>query len=183
MDVLRGFNKISGLAINKDKTKVIKIGASQDRRVSREGHFGLNWTHSFEVLGIHCDVYKLNQIAELNLNLISNKIKILIRTWSTRKLTPYGKVTIVKSLLLSKITHILLSLPSPKVTTIKSSEKIFLSFIWSDKPVKFSKSILEAEISEGGLKLHDLVIFDKALELGWLRRAYPQRVNGKSSWI
>ena len=36
-----------------------------------------------------------------------------------RKLTPYGEVTIVKSLLLSKITHILLSLPSPKAQTIK----------------------------------------------------------------
>ena len=94
----------------------------------------------------------------------------MIRTWSTRKLTPYGKVVIVKSLLLSKITHILLSLPSPNESTIKQLEKIFYSFEWSDKPAKLSKHILEADISEGGLKLHNSRLFDKALKLGWLRR-------------
>ena len=37
--VLRWFNKISGLSINKEKNKVIKIGASRDRRISWEGQF------------------------------------------------------------------------------------------------------------------------------------------------
>ena len=46
-----------------------------------------------------------------------------------------------------------MSLHSPKKHTIKNIEKVFLFFIWSDKPAKFSKSILEAEIGEGGLKL------------------------------
>ena len=119
MDMLRWFNKMSGLAINKDKTKVIKIGGSRYRRISWEGQFGLKWTHSFEVLGIQYDVFKLDEITELNLEIKMQKIKKLIRTWSTRKLTPYGKVVIVKSLLLSKITHVLLSLPSPKDSTIK----------------------------------------------------------------
>ena len=110
---------MSGLAINKDKTKVIKIGGSRDRRIPWEGQFGLKWTHSFEVLGIQYNVFKLHELTEINLELKIEKIKKLIRTWSTRKLTPYGKVTIVKSLLLSKITHILLSLPSPNTNTIK----------------------------------------------------------------
>ena len=119
MDVLRWFTKLSGLAINKDKTKVIKIGGTRDRQISWEGQFGLKWTHSFEVLGIQYDVFRLNEITEISLELKIQKIKKLIRTWSTRRLTPYGKVFIVKSLLLSKITHILLSRPSPKETTIK----------------------------------------------------------------
>ena len=177
LDVLRWFNKISGLAINKDKTKVIKIGVSRDRRIPWEGQFGLKWTHSFEVLGIQYDVFNLRDITEINLELKIVKIKKLIRTWSTRKLSPYGKVVIVKSLLLSKITHILLSLPTPNEMTIKKIEKIFYSFIWSDKPAKFSKYILEADISEGGLKLHNLSLFDKALKLGWLKRYLTS--NGK----
>ena len=177
IDVLRWFDKISGLAINRDKTKVIKIGAARDRRISWEGQFGLNWTHTFEVLGIEYDVFKLSEITELNLNSKIVKIKKLIRTWSTRKLTPYGKVTIVKSLLLSKITHILLSLPSPNPETFKTLENIFLSFIWNDKPAKFSKTILEAEVNDGGLKMHNLFLFDKALKLGWLKRFLSS--NGK----
>ena len=126
MDVLRWFNKLSGLAINKDKTKVIKIGGTRDRRISREGQFGLKWTHSFEVLGIQYDVFGLNELTEIDLELKIQKIKKLIRTWSTRQLTPYGKVVIVKSVLLSKITHILLSLPSPKVSTINKTREYFL---------------------------------------------------------
>ena len=176
LDVLRWFDKISGLSINRDKTKVIN-GAARDRRIPWEGQFDLNWTHTFEVLGIEYDVFKLDEITELNLNSKIVKIIKLIRTWSTRKLTPYGKVTIVKSLLLSKITHILLSLPSPKLETIKKFEQIFLSFIWNDKPAKFSKAILEAEVIEGGLKLHNLFLFDKALKLGWLKRYLSS--NGK----
>ena len=177
MDVLRWFNKLSGLAINKDKTKVIKIGATRDRKIPWEGQFGLNWTHTFEVLGIYYDVFRLSDLTEINLDFKIEKIKKLIRTWSSRQLTPYGKVTIVKSLLLSKITHILLSLPSPKPSKIKMIESIFNSFIWSDKPAKFSKHILEADIAEGGLKLHNLTLFDKALKLGWLRRYLTS--NGK----
>ena len=164
MDILRWFNRISGLDINKDKTKVIKIGASRDRRITWEGKFGLKWTHKFEVLGIHYDTFKLHDITTININLKMAEIKNLIRVWSTRKLTPYGKVTIVKSLLLSKITHILLSLPSPEHTLFKEIENIFLTFVWCGKPAKFSRKILEAEIGDGGIKLHNIVLFDKSLK-------------------
>ena len=80
--------------------------------------------------------------------------------------------------MLSKITHIPLSLPSPNAKTIKQLESIFYSFIWSDKPAKFSKHILEADTSEGGLKLHNLSLFDKSLKLGWLRRY----LTSKGKW-
>ena len=170
MDILRWFNKVSGLDMSKDKTKVIKIGASRDRRISWEGQFGLKWTHKFEVLGIHYDAFKLKDITTLNINLKMADIKTLIRIWSTRRLTPYGKVTMVKSLLLSKITHILLSLPSPDKLLLKEIDNMFLTFIWCGKPAKFSRNILEAEIYDGGLKLHNISLFDKALKLGWLKR-------------
>ena len=66
---------MSGLAINKDKTKVIKIGGSRDRRIPWEGQFGLKWTHSFEVLGIQYNVFKLHELTEINLELKIEKIK------------------------------------------------------------------------------------------------------------
>ena len=75
LDVLRWFNKISRLAINKEKTKVIKIGASRDRRIPWEGQFGLTWDHTFEVLGINYDVFNLEEITELNLSTKITKIK------------------------------------------------------------------------------------------------------------
>ena len=53
------------------------------------------------------------------------EIQKLIRIWSTRNLTPYGKVTIIKSLLISKIIHMLLSLPSTTFYALKSSITLF----------------------------------------------------------
>ena len=46
----------------------------------------------------------------------------------------------------------------------------FYDFLWAGKPPKFRKEILEAEIKDGGMKLHNLSVFDAALKLGWLKR-------------
>ena len=80
MDILRWFNKMSGLGINKDKTKVIKIGALRDRRISWEGNVSLEWTHSFVVLGIQYDVNLLSETTNINILSKINDIKRLIRT-------------------------------------------------------------------------------------------------------
>ena len=37
---------------------VITIRVSRDRRKAWEGTFGLDWTHSFDILGIHYNVNK-----------------------------------------------------------------------------------------------------------------------------
>ena len=50
MGILGWFKKVSGLAVNRDKTKILKIGASRGRSIPWEGKFGLTWTTSFEVL-------------------------------------------------------------------------------------------------------------------------------------
>ena len=64
----------------------------------------------------------------------------------------------------------LLSHPSPSVLCIKELNKTFSKFLWCGKPPKWRKEILEGEYREGGLKLHNIFIFDKTLKLSWLRR-------------
>ena len=175
---LEWFRKISGLAINKDKTSVIKIGALRGRSVSWEGKFGLKWTTESEVLGIKYNIDSMETISDDNISAKVSDIKKLIAIWSTRTLTPYGKVVIIKSLLMSKITHILLSLPTPSNTAICQLEQLFYSFLWSNKPPKFRREIMEANTTDGGLKLHNLNFFDAALKIGWIKRY----INTKSKW-
>ena len=114
MRVLEWFKKISGLSVNKEKTKVIKIGPLRDRSITWEGKYGLKWTDEFDVLGISYNINNMGEITELNISDKIKDIKKLISVWKIRKLTPYGKVVLIKSLLYSKFTHILLSLPSPE---------------------------------------------------------------------
>ena len=93
------------------------------------------------------------------------EIKKLIRICSSRNLTPYGKVSIMKSLLTSKITHMLLSLPIPNVLYLKELYNTFSNFLWCG-----NVEILEGEIHHGGLKLHNIALCDKTLKSSWLRR-------------
>ena len=178
IQVLKWFKTISGLDINREKTKLVKIGASRDSSISWQGKFGFNWTTTFEILGINYDITKMGEITELNINRKMGEIRKLIRIWSMRNLTPYGKVSIIKSLLMSKITHMLLSLPSPNATCLKELNDTFAKFLWSGKPSKWNRDILESEIHLGGLKLHNIALFDKTLKLSWLRRF----LKSKSKW-
>lgn len=45
-----------------------------------------------------------------------------------RKLTLFGRITIIKSLALAKFIHLFLALPNPPGDLIKKLEKCFLSF-------------------------------------------------------
>ena len=137
--VLDWFRKISGLEMNKDKTKVVKIGAIRDRSISLEGKFGLDWTEDFEVLGIKYRIRHMETITDDNISSKLSEMKKLTALWNTRSLTPYGKVTIIKSLVQSKITHILLSLPNPSNNTFKDIQTLVDAFLWKNKPPNSEK--------------------------------------------
>ena len=170
MRVLDWFKKISGLGVNIEKTKVIKIGRSRDRSIAWEGKYNLKWTDEFEVLGISYNIHKMGEISDHNILNKLKDIKKIVTIWKTRRLTPYGKVVIIKSLLFSKFTHILLSLPTPGKETFKTINNLVKDFLWEGKPPKFRKEILEADTQFGGMKLHNLELFDAALKVGWLKR-------------
>ena len=52
-----------------------------------------------------------------------------IMSWSKRNISTLGKITVVKSLLIPKITHLLISLPRPDKQMISKLEKILFKFI------------------------------------------------------
>ena len=66
MDILRWYATSSGLGINKEKTKVIKIGMASDRSIPWERRLGLPCFHLFDVLWMHYTVYHLGEIMDNN---------------------------------------------------------------------------------------------------------------------
>ena len=59
LDIFHWFKKVSGLAINMEKTKNIKIGMDRAKRLIMKGQFGLEWSTTFMSLGIHFDVDRM----------------------------------------------------------------------------------------------------------------------------
>ena len=94
-----------------------------------EGKYGMEGTDKFTILGIDYNVNEMGDITTLNVEKKINDIKKSIKLWQARKLSPYGKVTVIKSLFLSKITHLLLSLPSPQKTLFGEINTLFKKFL------------------------------------------------------
>ena len=178
LETLHWFYLRSGLKINIKKTKVIRIGTirESDRRYCKENN--LDWVSSFISLGITYDVLNMSNITKINIDDKIPQIKQLIQNWSNRNITPIGRVTVCKSLIISKITHILMSLPTPSVDTFKVLETLLINFIWKNKRHEVSKETLYRDIEDGGLNMINIREFEKSLKLTWLRKF----INGTPDW-
>ena len=77
----------------------------------------------YSALGLE---YDLNNFQNITIQNIENKIdsmKKLMHLWFYRNITPIGRVCIVKSLVLSKIIHVLQALPTRDIEYMKKIEK------------------------------------------------------------
>ena len=103
MQILKDFELVSGLKVNKEKTKVVKLGGWRDNGTILCKDLKLDWTQQFTSLGIIYDINNFNNITDLNIEKNLGEIKKLIGSWNARNLTPYGKIMIIKSLLTNKL--------------------------------------------------------------------------------
>ena len=53
---------------------------------------------------------------------------------------PLGKITVRKSLILPKITHLLLNLPDPDDNFLKELNTLLFNFLWGGKTDKIKRS-------------------------------------------
>ena len=98
------------------------------------------------------------------------EIRKLLNCWFYRTLTPYGKIIVVKSLALSKLSHAALVIPSLKKSQLIDLEKIIFKFIWGNKPDKVNRDAAKLSETAGGLGMIDIGSFWVALRFSWLRR-------------
>lgn len=80
-------------------------------------------------------------IVDYNIEVILHKVNSLINIWSKRKLTLPGKLTVIKSLILSKFTYLFLALPNPPGDFLKILERKMYKFLWSNGPDRISGKI------------------------------------------
>ena len=100
---------------------------------------------------------------EINYNLALIKVKKTIAFWKKRSLTPLGKITVIKTLILSKLNHLFTSIPLPQNQFCKKIEKFLFNFKWDGKPEKISRSQICQNYDAGGLKMIDIQLFVNGL--------------------
>jgi hypothetical protein len=82
----------------------------------------LHWSHSnFKLLGIEFSL-DLNRITEINFSKKIKEVSAILKSWQHRKLTLMGKITVIKSLALSKLGQLkitsAINLPSGLVRSL-----------------------------------------------------------------
>ena len=166
---LSKYGEISGLNMNLSKTQVIWIGSKKYSSDKLCRKYNLKWGITrFNLLGIDFDV-NLHDIPKLNFDKKIVKLKALIKTWKRRKLTPLGRITVFKTLLITQLNHLFITLPTTD-KYLKDINMLMYNFIWEDKPDKIKREISCLDYKLGGLKIPDLFSYNKSLKSTWIRR-------------
>ena len=165
-NLLDKFERVSGLRINQSKSELLWLGSSCQRKDKI-----LNLRLSEEpiyALGIYFS-YDLKKANEKNFYEKLGTLKKILNIWSSRDISIYGKINIVKTLALSKLTFVCSVLDTPE-SFAEEVNKIIFSFIWKYKQPKIKKSTILKCKEEGGLNMTDFTVFDKALKICWVKR-------------
>ena len=149
MAVLNKFSQASGLNLNLDKSSLFLLGPlyrnppgfiRNYRLCVSDGpitYLGVSFTHH------HDDFFELNYAPKLS------RIKNLLNLWSSRDLTPIGKILIIKTFAISQLVYLLTVLPNPPISFFKELDTLFHKFIWSKKPDKIKRSVLANHHGKG----------------------------------
>ena len=168
LNILEIFGNMSGLCMNKDKTKMIWIGRKIFCREKLITSANLNWDDTdFTLLGLRFST-DFSKIPEMNYHQTLQNIKRDIKKWSSRYLSPFGRITVVKTNILSKCIHLFSSLPRSDYFQ-KQLNQILFKFVWDGKPDKIKRTTICHDYMEGGLKMINIKKFEQALKVSWVR--------------
>ena len=179
LNVLETFGSISGLKMNTEKTKLIWIGSKKHCKEKLNVSSKLHWGDSeFNLLGIEFSI-ELTLVPDLNYDTAIQSAKQTINSWQHRYLTPIGKITVIKTLILSKFTHLFMSIPTPS-HLIDTINKLLFRYIWDGKPDKITRQQISKKISDGGLAMINVYNFEKSLKIKWVKHI----ISGKNfAWL
>ena len=165
------FEKLSGLKINIDKTEAVWLGAKKGSLDKLLPDLGIKWSKQFKILGIQFPE-NLSDINDANLPQKIIDIEKTLNFYNKRQLTLFGRVTVVKTLAISKLIHILSVTHNPSIKYLEALEKKFQNFIWNNKSSRIKYNYATNEYSKGGLRMPHMKHLLYALKISWIKRSY-----------
>ena len=171
------FAKYSGLKPNIKKTQAFWVGKNADKKEPVCLDLDMKWKNKLQVLGVTFSNENANSVEE-NYESKLGKIKNIISSWNRRYISLKGKITIVKTLLLPLLTHVITALPRPPKDFMVGLKSTLFQFIWNGKVDRVKRSSLCKHYLEGGMAMVDIDTYDMALKATWVRR----EITGNHDW-
>ena len=179
---LQQFGVYSGCKANVSKTTCIPLGKTKENSVLLDyltNKFGDDFVKSsFSALGINFN--NTDSIAEItNTNFVEklDKAKNWVDLWSKRDLTFFGKITIIKSLIYSQFTYLILPLSRPSITLIKNIDTLTFHFLWGCKRDKIRREVVTRPKQQGGLGIILFNDFMQSQKLTLLNKLFKQKFS------
>ena len=168
IQVFDEFEKFTGLAVNYDKTEIMRIGSLTNSNAKLYSTLPIKWSDGpIKVLGIWIG-NDIKNATEYNYQLALQSAEKICNVWSNRILTLYGKLQVVNVLIFSQFIYKIRCLPSPSIQCCKKYRSLITKYFWSNGVAKIKYDTLIQEKEKGGIKLADLMYRDKAIKAGIL---------------
>ena len=100
---------------------------------------------------------------------VYHDVEKLFESWKRRKLSIFGKCTIINTLALSKLLYIANILELPDKKFIKDINRLIYNFLWN-KTDRIKRNTLIGDILDGGIGIIDLESKLQALKAMWIPR-------------
>ena len=176
--VLESFEKVSGLRLNSKKTEALWIGSCAGKSEKLYPEKDFDWQNTkVKALGVWISTdpeitTKLNFFKKIE------KMRNCLGFWTVRRLSLIGKITVLKSLAASQVTHLLSPLQIDS-QIIKQINDLFFDFLWNGKGDKIKRNVITQNYGNGGLRMIDIASFNKALKSVWIRKYLDESNKGK----
>ena len=161
--------------MNFEKTVVVWLGNRKNcgEKYLRNMNFiwdpGGEINSNFKYLGITFST-NVNDIIQLNYSSKLIEIEKLLKTWNRRFLTPYGKITVIKTLALSKLTYLFTNIPDPCSNFLKQVNMLFFKFLWNGKPNKIKSDYICQDYDEGGIRMVNVFDYLAYIKINCFKR-------------
>lgn len=170
-DLLKEFGVYSGYSVNPSKTEVMCWNVD-------------DWvgplSKEFKYLGVVI-TNDIMEIPNVNIKKVLRGINRLFTKWKNLPLTIYGRVNLVKMIIVPKLTYLFSTIPLdfPDKLINKVQGNIG-SFIWGNKSSRLSWKKLRRRLLKGGLALPDIAWYAAAFQFKNIRMLMATTVE--SSW-
>ena len=166
LDLLDIYGDCSGLNLNTAKTGALWLGKNAARK---DTPFGIKWPET-PICALGTSFSYNDKLCEWeNFTPKINKIKTLFNVWSQRDLSVYGRITIAKTLGLSKLLFSSACICTP-AHVIDKVNRLIVNFVWRRKKPKIKSDTLIGSKDQGGLDMPEYETFSTSLQCAWVRR-------------
>ena len=169
---------MSGLRLNDKKTEALWIGSSiENDKILLPGK-NLKWPKTkVKTLGLWISTDP-DLSTRLNYDEKLEKVKEILNCWKYRRLTLLGKITVLKSLVVSQLVYLLSPLRSNN-KILHEINDLFHSFLWNGKSDKIRRKVMINDPRDGSLRMIDLISFNKSLKTTWIKKYLDNDNYGK----